>query len=153
MSTLELKVPPLVQVLLTGLGMYLSANALPAARFTISNSDVVVIVMMIAGALVILAGQQTLRRHGTTVNPLVPDSASAIVLTGIFRLSRNPIYLGMLIWVVAYAIHVGNYVSALFVPCFVAYMTRFQIIPEERALREKFGEPFVKYMQTVRRWI
>ena len=100
-----------------------------------------------------LAGVVAFRANKTTVNPLDPGAASTVVSNGIYRYSRNPMYLGFLLALAAWAVYLSSVVAALFLPAFVAYMNRFQIQPEERMLLAKFGPAFSQYMQAVRRWV
>ena len=89
----------------------------------------------------------------TTINPLRPHNASAIVSHGIYRYTRNPMYVGLLMFLTAWAVWLSNLLAFAVLPVFVACLTRLQIIPEERILTEKFGETYTRYAQNVRRWI
>lgn len=154
MRTLELRIPPLALVLIFALLMASTAYALPA-----SSSLAVVwrigagAALAGAGALVALAGVLAFRKHETTVNPLTPERSSSLVASGIYRYSRNPMYLGFLMALLGLAVLLASWVSALWLPVFVVYMNRFQILPEERALERGFGREFMAYARTVRRWI
>lgn len=92
-------------------------------------------------------------RSRTTVNPLKPDSASALVTGGIYRFTRNPMYLGLATLLLAWAIYLGNLAALAGVPLFILYMNRFQIAPEERALEARFGAEYRLYRARVRRWL
>ena len=92
-------------------------------------------------------------RRRTTINPLQPESASALVTGGIYRLSRNPMYLGLATLLLAWAIYLGNVAALAGLPCFILYMNRFQIAPEERALEARFGAEYFAYRTRVRRWL
>ncbi|MGU3654660.1 methyltransferase family protein [Mycolicibacterium sp. A43C] len=104
-----------------------------------------------AGAL--LASVGSFRRHDTSVNPLEVDRAATLVHTGIFRVSRNPMYVGMAGLLVAQAIQRRSWVSILPAALFVAVMQRVQIPVEERFLRERFGPDFEAYLREVPRWV
>ena len=93
------------------------------------------------------------RRAKTTVDPTKPDSASSLVRTGIYRRTRNPMYLGFLLILTGCAAALANLTSFLILPAFVVYMNRFQIKPEERALASIFGDDFKAYYSEARRWI
>jgi protein-S-isoprenylcysteine O-methyltransferase Ste14 len=93
------------------------------------------------------------RRARTTVNPLTPDATTALVESGIYRLTRNPMYLGFLLLLLAEIVWLANPVALLAAPAFVLYLNRFQIGPEERALRNRFGAKFQSYSHRVRRWL
>jgi protein-S-isoprenylcysteine O-methyltransferase Ste14 len=92
-------------------------------------------------------------RRRTTINPLQPESASALVTGGIYRLSRNPMYLGLATLLLAWAIYLGNVAALAGLPCFILYMNRFQIASEERALEARFGAEYFAYRTRVRRWL
>lgn len=87
------------------------------------------------------------------MNPLKPDTSSALVRSGVYNLTRNPMYLGFLMLLIGWGIYLSNAVALLFVPpMFLMYMNRFQIEPEERALTSRFGQEFIEYTTRVRRW-
>ncbi|MEK7661535.1 MAG: isoprenylcysteine carboxylmethyltransferase family protein, partial [Pseudomonadota bacterium] len=108
--------------------------------------------MVAALALDIIAFWE-FRKFKTTVNPINPDKASLIVASGIFSKTRNPMYLGMILLLSGWAILNTSLLGFLLVFGFWAFITRFQIIPEERALSAKFGQGYLDYLSKVRRWI
>lgn len=152
MHALELRIPPLALLLVFASGMVVVAYAVPAA-ITVPWRVALAIALALAGALVALAGVVAFRKHRTTVNPFTPEQSSSLVSTGIYRFSRNPMYLGFLLALAGLGALLANWASALLIPVFVAYMNRFQIQPEERALRQRFGQAFATYSATVRRWL
>ncbi|EEW09833.1 conserved hypothetical protein [Vibrio mimicus VM573] len=93
------------------------------------------------------------RRHKTTVNPLAPDLAATVVDSGVFALSRNPMYLALLLLLFGLAYWQENALSLVMVGGFMIYMNQYQIEPEERILEAKFGETYLQYKQRVRRWV
>lgn len=151
--TLELKLPPPAVSLLCGTAMWLGARALPALAFDWPGHGVLALALAIIGFGIDLVGFLAFRRQRTTVNPLAPHKTNALVSEGIYRYSRNPMYLGQLIFLAAWAVWLGNAVAFLGLPACVAYLTRFQILPEERILAEKFGEDYADYRARVRRWL
>lgn len=153
MSGLELRVPPLLAWFIAGSAMWAVAWSTPALAVALPARLPVGLALFVLGAALAAAGARGLRRGGTTVNPLVPGQASAIVSTGIYAVSRNPIYLGMLVALGGWALYLGHALAALFLPAFALYIGRFQIEPEERALLGKFGPAFGQYMARVRRWL
>lgn len=150
---LELRIPPLLLVVLFSIAMTLCALATPSLRFVLPGSYFIAVVLALAGTVASAAGVVAFRRNGTTVNPLSPDSSSTVVRSGIYGFSRNPMYLGFLLWLCSFAAYLASWVALLFLPAFVAYMSHYQIRQEERALLAKFGEPFAQYMASVRRWV
>lgn len=152
MNSLELRIPPVAVVIIFAALMASVAVIVPAvieipARRPIAGA------LVLAGALVAVAGVLAFRRHKTTVNPLAPEQATRLVASGIYRISRNPMYLGFLLALAGWCVYLANGFAVILLPLFVAYMNRFQIQPEERALREKFGSSFDEYARTVRRWV
>jgi protein-S-isoprenylcysteine O-methyltransferase Ste14 len=152
MHFLELRIPPVALVIIFALLMALLAYAVPAS-IAVPAKPAIALSLVIAGGLVALAGVFAFRRHKTTVSPFTPEQSSSLVATGIYRVSRNPMYLGFLLALVGWSAYLANWVSALLVPAWVAYMIRFQIRPEERALAERFGQQFLAYCHSVRRWL
>ena len=153
MRSLELKIPPVAVFLVFGGLMWVIASALPAVTLSVPGAAIVAAVLAAIGAALGISGILAFRHHGTTVHPTYPDKASAVVSEGVYRFTRNPMYLGLAMLLLAWAAWLGNLVSAVFVPSFIAWMTRFQIRPEERALLEKFGPAFRDYTESVRRWM
>ena len=126
---------------------------IPAGNVEIPGRILIVVVMTAMGGWLAIAGILEFRRHQTTIHPFNPEETSAIVSSGVYRVSRNPMYLGLAIILLAWAVYLGNAWTLLGIPLFIAYLTRFQIIPEERALRQKFGDEYASYSAAVRRWI
>ena len=153
MSFLEHKIPPpLVGVLCAGAMWYL-ASLTPLLDIPKAALVVVAVGLGACGLFVMLAGVVSFRRAKTTVNPLKPEAATALVTSGIYRYTRNPMYLGMLALLVGWAVYLSSPVAPLGVAAFWLYIDRFQIRPEERALAALFGGAFSEYASRVRRWI
>ena len=150
---LELRVPPVVLVLLFAGAMWLAARALPAWQVLLPGRLALAVLLVAAGAALTLAGVLAFRRARTTVNPITPQAASVVVATGIYRHTRNPMYLGMALALLGWCVALGSLAALLLLAAFVAYMTAFQIRPEERALEAKFGAPYGAYKARVRRWL
>ncbi|MBX3332059.1 MAG: isoprenylcysteine carboxylmethyltransferase family protein [Nitrospira sp.] len=151
-NAVELKVPPLALVFLFGALMWLVSAY---SRFTIALPwrSTFAVIFFTVGSAIVLAGVLTFRRMKTTVNPLTPEATTTMVTSGIYRFTRNPMYLGFFLVLVGWAIYLSNLPAFVFLPLFVWYMNRFQILPEERALGTKFSEAFTRYKRSVRRWI
>lgn len=152
MNALELKVPPPLVALVTGLLMWWAAKLVPPLALPGVARIAVAVVFAGVGVGLAMSGVLTFRRAKTTVNPTTPAAASALVRTGVFRFTRNPMYLGLLLCLVAWAIFLSSVLALLSAPLFVVYMNRFQIAPEERALAALFGDNFAAYKRDVRRW-
>ena len=153
MQTLELKIPPVIQVLVIASLMWLLAITAPGLGFTLPASALVALVLAAMGVAFALLGVLEFRSAGTTVDPRVPDQTASLVVRGVYRISRNPMYMGFLLVLGAWTIFLSNLASLVLLPAFVVYMNRFQIVPEERYMREKFGEAYRQYEERVRRWI
>jgi protein-S-isoprenylcysteine O-methyltransferase Ste14 len=151
--TLELKIPPLGLVIVAALLMWLGVVCFPTLNFRFPCQSVVAWVIGLSGALACALGVIEFRRAKTTVDPTKPDSASSLVRTGIYRRTRNPMYVGFLLILTGWAAAIANFTSLLILPAFVVYMNRFQIKPEERALASIFGDDFKAYCAEARRWI
>jgi protein-S-isoprenylcysteine O-methyltransferase Ste14 len=148
-----LRVPPLLVALAFGVLGWLIASATPRLTFSHASQPWVAAALVLAGIVVSVAGVISFRRARTTVNPLKPDAATALVVSGIYRATRNPMYLGFLFLLLAAVAWLGNLAALLTIPLFVHYLNRFQIAPEEEALRRQFGRAFENYASGVRRWI
>jgi protein-S-isoprenylcysteine O-methyltransferase Ste14 len=153
MQTLELKIPPVVLVALFALAMWLLAQQVPALAVPMSWRLLLAGIFSIAGIAVALSGVLAFRRADTTVDPRVPEQSSSLVIRGIYRYSRNPMYVGFLLLLAALACYLMNVAAFALLPLFVWYINRFQIAPEERFLLQKFGADYQTYCDTVRRWL
>lgn len=153
MRSLELRVPPLALVAGFALAMWAVAQIVPAASVQVPARILVAAALAAAGAAVAVAGVAAFRKWQTTVNPLAPDRSSSLVATGIYRYSRNPMYLGFLLALAGWGVYLANWAAAVLPLVFVAYLSRFQIMPEERALSAKFGPQYAAYCRAVRRWL
>ena len=111
------------------------------------------IALLVLGVAVSAAGVLSFRRARTTLNPTKPEEASSLVRTGIYRITRNPMYLGLVLVLVGWATFLSSAWALLGVASFVLYMSRFQIAPEERALSALFAGEYASYKASVRRWL
>jgi len=153
MRFLELKVPPpIVALFMAGLS-WLASRAAPTLRFVLPHRNAIVLASLVAGVCVSVLGVAGFRRARTTLNPLKPEKSSALVTSGIYRYTRNPMYLGLLLVLFGWAFFLSNALAFLFLPAFILYMNRFQIEPEERVLASVFGQEFTAYLSKVRRWL
>ena len=145
------KIPPPIVTLICGLAIYFSKTFFN--KFFSYNNNTISLFLLILGFTVFTLAVKAFNRQKTTVNPLEPRQASSLVSSGIFKYSRNPMYLGMLIILLALSFKfnlVGGIVISLF---FYLFITKFQILPEEEAMNELFGDEFTEYSSRTRRWI
>ncbi|GGC01984.1 isoprenylcysteine carboxyl methyltransferase [Marinobacterium zhoushanense] len=153
--SLELKCPPVLLAAILALLIWGSARLLP---LPLEADRLVALVWLKYGlsftALLIgvLAVVQ-FRRARTTVHPHKPEKANTLVNSGLYRYSRNPMYLALLLLLTAYTLHEPSWLAPLWLILFVLYMNCFQIRPEERVLKGLFGEEYERYLRRVRRWI
>lgn len=153
MQALELKIPPVALAAIFVVLMWAAATVFSLVSFSLPGASIIVLALELAGGGIAGAGVLAFRQHNTTVNPMKPETSTTVVTAGIYRVTRNPMYLGIVFALLGWAIYLANLVSLLLVPAFIAYITRFQIKPEERALLKTFGASFSDYMAAVRRWI
>jgi len=133
--------------------MWAVARLAPGLQFAFEWNLAPAVVIAVIGLAIDVAGLVEFRKARTTMNPMRPDAASALVRGGVFRWTRNPMYLGMATVLLGWAIYLAHPLSLLGIPCFVAYLNRFQIAPEERVLERRFGAQFLAYRESVRRWL
>ncbi len=153
MNALENKIPPPVVGLLIGTAMWAAARPWAPAEGESSLRAAVSWGLAGLGVLAVALGMVAFRRAKTTINPVNIEAASSVVTSGIYRYTRNPMYVGLTLALVGWALHLWLRFVLVGPVLFVLYITRFQIIPEERVLRSKFGEEYRKYQERVRRWI
>ena len=151
MKRLELKIPPLLVALIFGVLIWAMASI-----YEISNSmvlDVFSGVLFLIGCLVSALGVWEFKKQKTTVNPMSPQESNSLVIRGVYKFTRNPMYLGFLLWLLSLGVFLRNPYSLILAVGFVLYMNYFQILPEERVLTNSFGEDYLEYKKSVRRWI
>jgi protein-S-isoprenylcysteine O-methyltransferase Ste14 len=153
MRFLETKIPAPIVAILLGAAMKLYAVAYGVAIDATPLRMHVGVGFAQASAVIALVSFVTFLHARTTINPLDPAKASRLVTGGIYRISRNPIYLSLLFLLIAYAVRLDSAAVWLAPVVFVPYVTRFQIQPEERALQAKFGEAYLEYQKRTRRWL
>jgi protein-S-isoprenylcysteine O-methyltransferase Ste14 len=153
MKALELKLPPPLVAGLAALIMWVVARQGPLLELAFPMRLSLAVLMVIAGLAVALAGVVSFHRAETTVNPFTPEKSLALVSSGIYRISRNPMYLGMLLGLLGWMLWLAAPWALVGPVLFVAWITRVQIVPEERALRARFGPEFEAYCRRVRRWL
>ena len=145
------RIPPPIVTFICGITIYYSKSFFN--KFLSYSNNRISIFLLILGLFVFISAVRSFRKQKTTVNPLAPKQASSLVSSGIFKYSRNPMYLGMLIVLLSISFKfnlVGGIVISLF---FTLFITRFQIFPEEEAMNELFGDKFIEYSNKTRRWI
>lgn len=153
MPNLENKVPPPLVAVIFGAAMWGASHYLAGIEVGKSWQIIIAVLVALIGAVFCVAGVVSFRRARTTVNPLKPDTTSSLVTSGIYQFTRNPMYVGFALFLVAWAIYLASPLTLFGAIGFVVYLNRFQIAPEERALAAIFGVKFEHYKQSVSRWI
>jgi protein-S-isoprenylcysteine O-methyltransferase Ste14 len=152
-SALELRIPPVIQAILVAAGMWGASSLFPGLNAPLGVNTAIIVAFFIAGIMIATLGIFEFRKADTTVDPRFPDKSSQLVITGVYRISRNPMYLGLLLILLGWALYLMNFTAYLLLPVFVVGMNYLQIKPEERYLVQKFGEEFKNYTGKVRRWL
>jgi protein-S-isoprenylcysteine O-methyltransferase Ste14 len=150
---LDLKVPPPVIAAASAIFMWGFARAFPGLQFPHPMSVPIAVLLGIAGVLLAGWGIAVFRRARTTINPHKPGDSSALVTSGPYRFTRNPMYTGMLLVLLGWAAFLTSVPALLGLVAFVLYINRFQVGPEERVLQRLFGGQYEEYKGRVRRWL
>lgn len=150
---MELKIPPPLlaltfAILMWGISKISSLGSLESAMTAPLS-----LVVLTIGLVINISAVVSFRSANTTVNPMRPKSTTQLVDAGVYKLSRNPMYLGAALILSSWSIWLGNSFNLAALVLFIWYMTKFQIIPEEKALKELFPSEFELYKAKVRRWI
>lgn len=153
MALLDHKIPPPIIGGLIALAMWLSAAAGPHLMMSEGFRYTVTISVVLIGLAFELTAVLAFRAHRTTVNPMSPERTCSVVTTGVYRISRNPMYVGMSCMLLGLAVYLTSLLSALGPVTFMCYITHFQIKPEERVLTRLFGDDYLQYFEKVRRWL
>jgi len=150
---MTLRIPPPLVVLVAALLIWIIARYFPVPLLVIPAISIIAGVIAACGIAVVLLGVVAFRQSQTTLDPLHPEGASSLVTRGVYRYTRNPMYLGFALVLLAWALYLSAWLGLLIVGVYVAYMNRFQIKPEEKALESRFGQEFLQYKKAVRRWL
>ncbi|MDG2060653.1 MAG: isoprenylcysteine carboxylmethyltransferase family protein [SAR86 cluster bacterium] len=148
---LKTKIPPPIIAIAFIVILYISSVWMDSYIF--EGQLIFSLFIFILGLGCVLSASTQFRRINTTVNPLNPESASHLVVDGIFKFTRNPMYLGLCAVILAFGIYVGTWFVFILLPLFVVSINYLQIVPEEIALQKLFGDEYVSYCNSVRRWI
>jgi len=149
----KVRVPPVVLFVVVALLMWAVAAWLPSWRIALPGRRAATVLLLLVAGAIGIAGVRAFHRARTTVDPLRPERASALVTSGIYRRTRNPMYVALAIALLAWASWLAHPLALPGVVAFVAWMNRYQIAPEERALQALFGTEFERYCSEVRRWL
>jgi len=150
---LELKVIPPMQFIISSGLMVSLAICFPQYHFELQSSLPIVILLILVASSIGIFALYGFHKHQTTFHPHTPEKTSTVVDTGVFAYSRNPMYISLAIILIALGVYLQNYSCFIIIPLFIWYITRFQIIPEEKMLNKIFPNDYQTYCQKVRRWM
>lgn len=153
MKSLELKIPPPVIAVLVAVAMWALSRVTPALQLPMGIRLPLALAVALASIGFSASGVLSFRRAKTTLNPTAPQLTSSLVSSGIYTVTRNPMYLGLLLALIALAIFLSSAWALVGPAAFFLYIGRFQIAPEERALSALFGAEYAAYTSRVRRWL
>jgi len=145
------KIPPPIVTLMSGLVIYFSRNLFPNHHGLIL--DFFSVLLLIGGIIMIRTAFLSFKNYQTTINPLNLTKTSSLVNTGIFKYTRNPMYIGMVFILLSIALKFNLYGGLIIILLFFFFITKFQIIPEEKAMEKLFGQKFKIYKKKTRRWL
>ena len=148
---MKTKIPPPILALVMIVLIYLSSFFIESTTFNYQGS--LSVLVLILGLACAIPSFKLFARYKTTISPLKPSDATALVTEGMYRYSRNPMYLGLLLLTIASTIWFGTWFGIIINIVFIFLINFLQIIPEEEALLEIFGEEYEDYKKNVRRWI
>lgn len=146
---MELKIPPPLLFICATALIYALPDLFPKLMWL----QFLAILLAFIGLCLDLASLWVFLRHKTTISPFTPNNTRTLVITGIYRFSRNPMYLSFVCYLAAFSLWLANPFAVVVIAVFVAYLTHFQIVPEERILQAKFGQTYRDYQAKVRRWL
>ncbi|WP_318499892.1 methyltransferase family protein [Photobacterium leiognathi] len=149
---MSLRVPPPILLLLSIMGMYLLSRFYPIMTFDFDGKSLLISMLCFIGVIPGFTAIIAFAKANTTIDPRYPQKTSRLVTTGIYRFTRNPMYLGLVFFLFAAAFYFSALSCFVVVPVFIWVMNNFQIEPEEAVLLAMFGEDYQHYCQTVRRW-
>lgn len=153
MHWLETKIPPPIVMLLLAIAAWWAARLLPPLSFALPLHSLIAACVASVGLLLNVLPKLAFQRAATTVNPLRPELSSRLVTSGIYRYTRNPMYLGQAMILLGWALYLHNAAALPAVPALIVYVTRFQIQPEERHLAARFAGAYAAFSTQVPRWL
>ena len=148
---MNMKIPPPIIAFICIIINYLSTYLINPIKFP--NIEIIGGLILLLGVATAMLATLLFKKDKTTVNPMNPEETTTLVTTGIFSITRNPMYLGLFLSISSTILFFGSWFGIIILMFFVWYINKFQIIPEEEAMEKLFGNKYSKYRQKVRRWI
>ncbi|MEP3196519.1 MAG: isoprenylcysteine carboxylmethyltransferase family protein [Lentilitoribacter sp.] len=146
-------IPPPVFMILAILAMHYGALFMPLVSFQFAEQYLLANAFALCGLFILLFTVLRYLRHKTTIQPNKLDQMSSLVTDGLNRYSRNPMYVGMLLWILSAGLYFGTFLVLIAAPAFVIIINKMQIELEEYALEALFGQEYLDYKTRVRRWM
>ncbi len=153
MKYLENRIPPPLVAVIFGAGMFGAAMLTPAVELSSIVRYSAIGFFSVLGALFLVSGAISFRLARTTVDPLKPESATSLVTSGVYQITRNPMYVGLAMFLCAWAVYLESFWVVCLIVLYILYIHRFQIRPEEKALENIFGQEFANYKSQARPWL
>lgn len=150
---MKLRIPPVLVFLFIALAMFFVSKKMPTGSFVLFGSNYISIIFLFSGILLGLFSLNQFRKSRTTINPLKPIKSTSLVTNGIYKYTRNPMYVSLLFVLISLSLYLKNVFNVFLLIGFVSYMNAYQIKPEEKALLQIFGLPYQNYCKKVRRWL
>ena len=151
---MHLKIPPPIVTLIGILLIFLSKDYILILYLHPHLQNTLSFLFLIIGFIIIFSATKEFKKSETTINPMKPETSTSLVTSGIFKYSRNPMYLGLTSILLASCFYFSSLLGIIvYVPLFILYITVFQIIPEEETMKSLFKDEYLGYCSKVRRWI
>ena len=150
---MKLLIPPPILTLMSAILMLIISKYFNKANFSLNQHNQFALFFLIVALIIIFISIAKFIKIRTTISPLKPNKTSILVDSGIYKYTRNPMYLGLFLILFSLFLYLKNFLSFLVLPLFVIYITKNQILPEEKVLENLFGDQYKKYKNKVRRWI
>lgn len=151
---MHLRIPPPIVALIGILLIFLSKDYILILYLHPYLQNTLSILFLVIGFVIILSATKEFKKSNTTVNPMKPETSTSLVTSGIFKYTRNPMYLGLSSILLASCFYFSSLLGIIvYVPFFILYITVFQIIPEEETMKGLFNDKYLDYCSKVRRWI
>ena len=151
---MHLRIPPPIVALIGVLLIFLSKDYILILYLHPYLQNTLSILFLVIGFVIILSATKEFKKSNKTVNPMKPETSTSLVTSGIFKYTRNPMYLGLSSILLASCFYFSSLLGIIvYVPFFILYITVFQIIPEEEVMKSLFNDEYLDYCSKVRRWI
>jgi len=148
-----MRIPPVIQFIAAASVAWAVSTTMPVLMFSGMVANVAASAFSLVGVVFLVSAVRLFSQRDTTINPLDPSKAEHLVVDGLYKVTRNPMYVGLALLLVGWCLYLGTLAAFAGVAVFVIAMNELQIKPEERALTEKFGEQYRAYLRQVRRWV